>query len=118
MQFTTRNDKGLAHSAISVDSQHLQAHAAVGFATAAGNAVTTIEVRFDRAAVARVHILRQAAHRDDLYAKFVTENSRVTKKRLVSVEGVDIGAADADAAHPNQRLVRLKRGSGLIGGEQ
>ena len=80
--------------------------------------MTTIEVRFHRTVVAWVDLLRLASYRDDLHAKLVTENSWIAKERLISIEGVDISAADADAANSNKGFVGLKRGSWFIRGKQ
>src|SRR5271165_93731 len=116
VQFATRNDKHFAHSAIDMNSQHLQVRAAIRFATSAGDAATAIEVRLDRAAVAGFHVLCRTTHRYDLDAKFVTKDSREAEKRLPSIEGVDVGAADADAANAYQRFPRLdRRGERVFG---
>src|SRR4029077_9258871 len=108
MQLAGGHYNGLAHSAVGVDSQYLQANATVGFAGTAGDAMATVKIRLHRALVARMHVFRRTAHRCDLHAKLVTENPRVAKKRLVSVEGVDIGPTDANPTHANQLFVRFQ----------
>jgi hypothetical protein len=92
-----------------VDSQHLQVHAAVGFATAASDAASAIEVRFDRAAVARFDVFGRTTYRNHLDANLVTEYSRVAEKRLPSIEGMDVGAADTDAVNAHRRFSGLDR---------
>ena len=72
--------------------------------------MTTVKVRFHRAAVARVHVLCRAAHCNDLHAKLVTENSRVGKKRLVSTEGVDIEGVTDNIPTINNIQVDIGRG--------
>ena len=87
----------------------MQIDAAVRFAAAAGDAVSAVEVRFDRAAVARFYVRHRIAHRDHFDAKFVSEDSGIVEKRLISDEGVDVGAADPDAANTHQRVPGLDR---------
>jgi len=101
-----------------VDAEDLEIYATVGFATPAGDTMTTVKVGFYRATIAWPHILRRATHLDNLYPKLVTENSRVAKKRLPSLESMDISAAYSNAAHSNQRFVRLERSGRLIGGKE
>src|ERR1700722_19921351 len=108
MQLAGGNNNGLAHSAVGVNSQYLQANATVRFAGTAGNAMATVQIRLHRTLVAGMHVSRSAANRCDLHAKLVTKNPRVAKKRLVSVEGMNIGATDANPAHANQRFVRFQ----------
>jgi Zn-dependent protease with chaperone function len=79
--------------------------------------MSTVQIRLHCTLVARMHVSRRAAYRCDLNAKLVTENPRVAKKRLVSVEGMDIGATDANPTHANQYFVRFQRSAGLISGE-
>jgi hypothetical protein len=95
-----------------------QVHAAVGFATAASDAASAIEVRFDRAAVARFDVFGRTTHRNHLDAKLATEYSRVAEKRLPSIEGMDVGAADSDAVNAHRRFVGLDRCRGPFCGEQ
>jgi hypothetical protein len=101
-----------------VDAQHLQAHAAVGFATAASDAAGAIEIRFDRAAVAPFEVFGRTTHRNHLDAKLVTKYSRIAEKRLSSTEGMDVGAADADAVNAHQRFVGLDRCRGPFCAQQ
>jgi hypothetical protein len=101
-----------------VDSQYLQIYAAVGFAPTASDAASAIEVRFDRAAVARFYVFRRTTDCDHLDAKLVTEYSGIAEERLPSIEGMDVGAADADPVNAYQRFVGLYRCGRLFRGEQ
>ena len=58
-----------------------------------------------------------SANRRDLHAEFVPENARIGEERLFAVEGVDVGAAHADAAHAHPRLARCQ-GAGVFGGRE
>jgi hypothetical protein len=87
----------------------LQIHTAVRFTVAAGDAGPAIEIRLDRAAVARFYGRHGTAHRNNFDAKFVTEDSWVIEKGLVSDEGVYVSAADPDASNPHQRVPWLDR---------
>ena len=55
---------------------------------------------------------------EDLDAELVPEDARVVEKRLPSSEGVEVGAADADAMHAHQRLARLCGWRGHVGGNK
>ena len=76
---------------------------------AARKTAPAIDVRLDRATVAGLEPVRVAAGVEDLDAELVTEDARVVEKRLPSSEGVEVGAADADAMHAHQRFARLAR---------
>jgi hypothetical protein len=96
-----------------VDTEDLEIYATVSFATPASNTMTTVKVGFYRATIAWPDIFRGAPHLDHLHPKLVTQNSRVAKKRLPSLERVNIRAAHSNAAHSNQRFIRLE-GSGRL----
>ena len=50
----------------------------------------------------------------DLSGEFVTENTRVAEERLIALEGVQIGPADADPPDSDERLaIRPRRWRGV-----
>ena len=53
VQLAGGQDEFLAHPAVGVDAEHLDGRAAVRLAAPAGDALLTVDVRFDRAEVAR-----------------------------------------------------------------
>ena len=85
---------------------------------AASKTAPAIDVRLDRATVAGLESVRLVAGVDDLDAELVPKNARVVEKRLPSSEGVEVGAADADAMHAHQRLARLCGRRGHVGGNK
>ena len=99
MQLSRGQNKSLAHPAIAVHAQHADVCAAVRFSSAARDAFFAVDVRFDRAAVARLHIRDSLAHGDDFNPKLVTEDARVGEKRLLAGERVNVRAANSDAMH-------------------
>ena len=100
------DDKLLAHPAVGLDTQHLEGRAAVWLAAPAGDALAAIDVRLDGAAVARSHVCDRGADGQHLDPQLMAEDAGVGKKRLLAVERVDVGAADADPPHADERLVR------------
>ena len=105
-----RNGEQTAHAAIDVHAHHLQILAAIGLAKQAGMACGVVDVGLDRAAVAggdAAAVVRDGKH---FHAKLMAEHARVGEKRLPAGEGMQIGAADADAADSNQRFFRPRAG--------
>ena len=64
------------------DAETLQADAAVRLAAAAGNAVPTVQVRLDGAAVASTQPRVVRPHLDYLHTQLVAENPRIREERL------------------------------------
>src|SRR4051812_19379608 len=64
-------------STVAMHTEHLQSLAAVCASDAAHGASATIQVRLDRAAVARFYIFHRVANSNDLYAELMAENARV-----------------------------------------
>ena len=104
MQFCRRHGQDLTHAAVDMHPQDLEFGAAIGFAAPAGGAAAAIKVRFHRAAIARRQALRAVTGIDHLDSELVAEDAGIVEKRLASAKGVEIGAADADAADPDQGL--------------
>ena len=71
---------------------------------AAGDADATIQIRFNSTNVARFKARYVRSQRHDFDAQFVSENARIGKERLVTLEGVNVGATDANATNPHHGL--------------
>jgi hypothetical protein len=87
-----------------VNSQTLELNATVRTTLAAGDADATIQIRFNGTNVARVQVRYVRGQRHDFNAQFVSENSRIGKERLVTLEGVDVRSTDTDATNPHHGL--------------
>ena len=97
-----RDERGMA--AVQVDAEHAQVAAAIRLARAARGALSAEVVGFDRAQISR----RESAFRrsgNHFHAKFVTQTARIAKKGLFSGERMNVRAAHAATAHPDQRFV-------------
>ena len=80
--------------------------AAVGEAAPAGVALLAVDVRLDRAAVARLHVRHALADREHFDAELVPGNARIAEERHLAEIAAEIGAADADAVHAHERFAR------------
>ena len=113
-----RDDDLLAHAAVGVDAQNLKLRTAIGLPGATGDAHAAVEIRLHRAQIADLDPCRLCVRpeRDDLHPQFMAQDAGIAEKRLPSPECVEIGAADADPAHGNQRFARAGRsGRGRFG---
>src|SRR5205823_3471088 len=89
-----------------MDAQRLVGFATIGVPAAAGVTFLTIEVRLDRTPIAGMNIGYPRTDIQDLHAQFMTRNARITEERHFAQIAGDVGAADADLVHPDQRLAR------------
>ena len=85
-------------------SAALELDATVRTAPAAGDATTTIPIGFNGTTVARFQARIVRRQRHDFDAQFMPENARIGKVGLVTLEGVNVGAADANATDPHHGL--------------
>ena len=90
VQLVDRHLDILTHTAVGVDAEDLQLGATVGLAPAAGSADATVQVRFHRADVTHDQVVGLFAlpQFDNLYAQFMAEDTRVTKKGLTAAKSV------------------------------
>lgn len=86
-----------AHASVAMDAEDLKVFAAVGFAFLRCGGGWVVEVGLDGDELAGLEF-GGAVEFDDLGGKLVAEDTGVFEERLTSVEGVDVGAADADGA--------------------
>ena len=100
----------LAHGAVAMDAEHGDRHAAVRLVVAAGDAGAAgqIGVDHDRFADREVDAV---ADRRDHAGHFVAHDARILQERVLALEDVVVGAADADMADRDQRPAR-RRASG------
>lgn len=104
MQLVRRHGEEVAHPAVGVYAQHLQVHAAVGLAGPTRNAPPAVEAPLDGAAIANLHGCHAVADGDPFDAQLVAEDARVGEIGHLAVEGVDVGAANADAVNAHHGL--------------
>ena len=105
MEFVHRHRDQRGMAAVQVDAEHAQVAAAIRLARAARGALSAEVVGFDRAQISR----REPAFRrsgNDLHAEFVTQPARIAEKGLLAGERMNVRAAHAASAHPDQRLAR------------
>jgi hypothetical protein len=88
------------HAAIDVDAADLYLCAAVGVAVSAGNAVAAVEIGDDGDGFAGLKS-RGLIKVDEVAREFMAEDPRVFEIGLGAFEGVEVRAADADAADPD-----------------
>jgi len=82
-----------------VNAQHFELSATVRPASTAGNAVPTIQIRLNRAAISRRHGADAHADRDHLDPQFVPENAGIAEERLLAAEGMKVGSANPQMCH-------------------
>ncbi len=85
-----------------MDSEHLQAGAAIGAATPAGDAIVAVEIRFDGAEVSGTQSRSVLSDLEDLNAELMAENTGVFKEGLAAPVGMQVGAADPYLVNPDE----------------
>jgi len=88
--------KILYHSPVDMNATYFDGGAAVGFAGAAGDAVTTVEIGDDGDGFAGLEAFC-VIEIHEIASQFMAEDAGVFEKGLGAFEGVEVGAADADA---------------------
>ena len=102
MQLARRNDDPLPHAAVGVHAQDPQTFATIRSAAAAGQAVAAVEVRLHCHLVTNLHAINPRTDSENLGAEFVAEDAGIFEERLASAEGMQVGAADADAVDADE----------------
>ena len=92
-------------------TQNPQTFATVRSAAAAGQAVAAVEVRLHCHLVTNLHTINSRTDSENLGAELVAEDAGILEEGLASAEGVQVGAADADAVDADQGVA----GSGIAG---
>jgi hypothetical protein len=82
-----------------MDAVNLQAHAAVGFSLAAGNALPAFEIRENHNRVADLEAVSRFVDRNDFSGQFMPQDAGVGDERMPASIGMKVGSADA---HPQQ----------------
>ena len=104
MKLAGGNGDDLAHAAVDMHPEHLEADAAIGALGPAGDAVSAVEVGLDRAEVAGAQAVGTLACFEYLDTEFVAEDTGVFEERLAAAVGVQIRSADSYAADPYKGL--------------
>ena len=99
----------LPHPPVHVDAEDLEPCAAVAPAAPAGDAPSAFHVGLEGAAVAGPQARATRGRLEQLHAQLVAEDARVGEKRLVALDRVEIGAADADPPDADQGLLGSER---------
>ena len=102
MEPLDRHGHQAAHAAVGVDAEDLEILAAVVSSQPAHAAAAAAQVRLNGAAVAAMQAVAAGRHVEDFRAQLMAEDSGIAEKRLLAIEGVQIGAADADAVDAHQ----------------
>ena len=102
-----RNRQQIAHPAVDVDAQDPQVLAAVRPSAPRRPRLWIVQERADDAGIpdtkGRVG-LRIARQRLDGHGQLVTKDARIAEERLAPRERVQVGAADANPAHADERV--------------
>ncbi len=104
VQLLRGKEKLGSHAAIGMDSEHLQVFAAVDVASLAGMAFPAVEVGLDGTPVSGVDAGYSRAHGEDFHAEFVSGNARITVKRHFPEIPTEVGTANPDAMHLDERF--------------
>jgi hypothetical protein len=108
-----------SHAAVGVHAEDLQVDATVGFAATSGDALATVQVRFDRAVIANGDFLRIRPHGDDLDTELVSEDARIGEERLPAPKRVHVGATDTDPMDADESFLgRWLAGMFRVHGDQ
>ena len=116
-------DEGLGHAqelgegAVAVHAEHLDAHAAVGLACAACDALATRQVGHHVGCVAGSKEAVRGRGFDDA-RELVPHDARVVQVGLVAGEDVQVGTANAHPLDAQQDLVGRTLGQGAVQGTQ
>ena len=97
----------LTHTAIDVDAEHLHVCAAVGLATAASDAIATIQVGDDAASISDgiIRFLVGRADLEDFDSQLMAHDARIAEEILIAAKRMQVRAADADAPDLHQNLI-------------
>ena len=90
-------------------TQNPQILATIRSAAAAGQAGAAVEVRLHGHLVTNLHTINSRTDSENLGAELVAENAGIFEEGLASAEGVQVGAADADAVDADEGVA----GSGI-----
>src|ERR1700756_5217264 len=108
MKLSDRKNQGFAHPAIDVNPEHGQFNAAIRLTSPAGYAGATIKVGFNRTMLTGSNLTSLSAQLQYLDAELMPKDPRISKKRLIAPESMDVSATNANTMHSNQGLIRLK----------
>jgi len=109
MELVGRHLDPFAHAAIDVDAQNPEPRAAVSAAARTRVALTTIQIRLDRATVSRKYVRHVRADVSDLDSELVTKDSGIREERLLASPRVKVRAADADSPHTHAGTAWARR---------
>jgi hypothetical protein len=87
-----------------VDSNHPELFAAIGAAGFAGTAFATTDVRLNRAAIANFYSLIVFGDVGNDPGEFVSQNSRVSVRRMPAGKGMKIAPAHSHGTDPDERF--------------
>src|ERR1700760_1017124 len=96
MELAGRHDEPRSHSTIGVHTKYTELLAAIRPPLATRETLLTIDVRLDRATLARLDARHIRANGQNFDAQLMARNPRVAIERKFSQIAADIGAADAD----------------------
>ena len=92
-----------------MDAADFYRRAAVGLPVAAGDALSAIKIRDDGYGFAGLEA-RRLVEIDEIAGQLMPQDTGIFEIRLCSFEGMQIGAANADAPDLDNTLTRLRQG--------
>jgi hypothetical protein len=109
MQIDDRYYDRFPHPSVDMHAQNFQIGAAIRFTVSTGNALATVQIRFDSTMVTDAYSLAVRPDVKHFHTQLVTENSGIGKKRLSAAVGVQVRPADTNPRYTHQRLARTNR---------
>ena len=110
VELAGRQEELLGHAAVAHHAERLMVLAAVGETAAAAIAGLAVDVRLDRATIARLDVRHARADREDFDAELMARDARVGVERHLAEVAAVVGAADADAVDADDRFAGGGRG--------
>jgi hypothetical protein len=109
MKFMSGQDQLVGHAAVSVNTEHLQHFATIGFSKAARVTSSAIQVGLDTAMIPHFEVGDVAAHSKNLDAQFVAENPWVLNEGHFAQITTQISSAKTNGTDAHQCFVRAWR---------
>ena len=101
-----RDGKDFAHAAIAMHAEHADIHAAIWLAALAGMADAAGDIGVDVDLIPGRE-MGVSGCLQDFAREFMAHDARIVEIRVLALEDMQIGAADADAADSDQHLAIL-----------
>ena len=94
-------------AAVDVDSEHPKILAAICLSSAARRAISAKIIGLDGAHISGGK-MRTCRSGNDFHAKLMSQPARITEERLLSGQGMEVGAAHAATMNANESIALLR----------